>query len=101
MVGPTTAAACSPPRHPSAGPSAASLPVVLSGHVGYVFDVAFSPDGKTLASASEQVLLWDVARHTMLRGGVFTDQLSWMYAVAFSPDGTTVAIGGAEGDVWL
>jgi WD40 repeat protein len=48
----------------------------LTGHTGGVFGVAFSPDGRTLASASfdRTLRLWEVRTHkqlgTPLTGGV-------------------------------
>jgi WD40 repeat protein/serine/threonine protein kinase len=62
----------------------------LRGHTGTVWSVAFSPDSKTLASASEDgtVKLWDMAtgqERATLRHSDFSR------AVAFSPDGKTLA----------
>jgi aminoglycoside phosphotransferase (APT) family kinase protein/glucose/arabinose dehydrogenase len=73
----------------------------LSGHTEDVLAVAFSPDGKTLASGAEDhtVRLWDVAGERPV--AVFDDYPDKVDAVAFSPDGRTLAAGGAGGKVQL
>jgi uncharacterized protein with WD repeat len=66
-----------------------------------VYSVAFSPDGKLLASASYDcaIKLWDVATRNKLTSLKGHTDLVW--SVAFSPDGKLLASGGYDGTVRL
>jgi len=66
-----------------------------------VLSVAFSPDGQTLASGSDDttVRLWQVSDGTLLR--TLEGHTDTVLSVAFSPDGQTLASGSWDRTVRL
>jgi WD40 repeat protein len=74
----------------------------LDGHTGQVYSVAFSPDGKTLATGSRDrvIILWDVDSREPL-GSPLEGHEGWVMGLAWSPDGRTLASASADGTVRL
>lgn len=79
----------------------------LTGHDRWVNSVAFSPDGRLLASGSSDnsVALWDVRRGAGERllghTGPLFGAMGQVFSVAFSPDGQFLASGGNDDTVRL
>ena len=73
-----------------------NLSFILTGHTGSVYSMAFSPDGKILASGSwdKTIRIWDVGTGSLLRK--ITGHLGAVESVSISPDGQTLASGSRD-----
>jgi WD40 repeat protein/serine/threonine protein kinase/energy-coupling factor transporter ATP-binding protein EcfA2 len=78
------------------------LTAFLSGHHDAVRSVAFSPDGRLIASGSRDgaIMVWDAATRRAL-GQPLTGHTDRVNSVAFSPDGRLLASGGADNTIRL
>ena len=75
----------------------------LNGHDGEINAVAFSPDGKILATGGADdgvVRLWNATTHRQI-GAPLLGHSGVVYSVAFSHDGKVLASGAADGTVRL
>ena len=76
------------------------LKATLKGHANGVWQVAWSPDGKTLASVGlteGEIKLWDAAERK--ERVTLRSDLGMSYGMAFTPDGKTLAVGHFKSDL--
>jgi len=72
-------------------------PVVLPGHTEDIYSVAYSPDGRWLASASwHEVIIWDAGTHKEVRRLGGFPGLIWSVAWSPGPDRYLLAVGGGR-----
>src|SRR5579859_6902714 len=77
------------------------LQLTLTGHQALVMNVAYSPDGKRLATSSldKTARVWDAATGKLLLTVV--DHTDGFNGIAFSPDGTRIATtSGNTAELW-
>jgi WD40 repeat protein len=73
----------------------------LEGHENEVYTLAFSPDGRLLASGStgRRIRLWDLRADKQVR--ILIGHSDYIDALAFSPDGRTLASASRDATVKL
>ena len=86
-----------PPRRVRLWDTSTGKPIGLTGDAGFVFGVAFSPDGKTIASGGLDgtVRLWQASTGKPI-GQRLTGQATSVWGVVFSPVGTRIASFGED-----
>jgi uncharacterized protein YjiK len=98
---PSIQPASTPVNNPGTSTTQVTLLHTLQSHTDEVQSVSFSPDGRTLASGSNDrtLKLWDVASGQLLR--TLQSHGNWVFVVAFSPDGRTLASAGLDKTIKL
>ena len=76
--------------------------VVFKRHRNEVNSIAFSPDGRSLVSGSDDgsVRIWNI-RDGSSKELPVTYDAGYFFSVVFSPDGRNIAAGNMEHSLWL
>jgi WD40 repeat protein len=72
---------------------------VPTSHQESVYDLAFSPDGRTLVTVVDRVKLWSLATHQEV--STFDGHQRNIFAALFSPTGNLLVTADYEGSVRL
>lgn len=73
---------------------------VLKGHDSFgVYDIAFSPDGSTLASCGQGIVLWDAK--SFERRTKMTSHTAPAWSIDYAHDGSVIATGSMDGTIRL
>ena len=74
---------------------------LLENHAGSVLGLAFTPDGRTLASSSrdDTICVWDAATGELKRR--LSHHTDDVYGLAYSPDGRLLVSGSADHTICL
>ncbi len=78
-----------------------NLAAILGGHGDSVNSIAFSPDGRFIASGSDSgaIQMWDAQTGQIVT--TFMGHTNTVYSVAFSPNGQMLASGSWDGTIRL
>ena len=73
----------------------------IHAHKSWIQSLAFSPDGKILASGSQDktINLWNAEKGTLIK--TFTGHMSWVNNVIFAPEGKLLASASIDGTIKL
>ena len=96
-------AVAKPPVEPPIALGYRDTPIFMDAHESNVAAIAFSADGKTLATGSGSLRLWDAATGR-LRSIHSDDATRGVAGIAFSPDSRSIAVVGGlfvkEAELW-
>ena len=73
--------------------------VTLTGHTSDVSSVAFSPDGRVIASGSRELTVWSIAGKAEM--ATLKLDNNYIHSLAFSPDGSLVVTGTNNGEILI